>query len=123
MSTRGSLTVKGKTHYIRSDAYPEFAQKILSKAAKSKNPVETANRLAREQGYRDDWVDKKPYDKSEAGGWIGDTLFNEHQYRIVGKKALHAKTIYRGDPKYPVEKSMEKFTYRATPMGRFSRRR
>ena len=120
MGTRGSITVKGKTHYIHMDAYPEFAMPILKKAAKSKNPIATANRLAKAQGYSTSWVDSKPMSRHESTNWIGDTLFNEHQYRIEGKRALHAKTMWRGDKDTPKEFAQG---WKADPMGRFSRRR
>ena len=85
MSTRGSLQVKGKTYYMRSDSYPSHAGPILERAAHSKNPVATANRLA---GFK--WLTQ--IKGKEAKQWMRDTVFREHGWKIKNKRVSHRES-------------------------------
>lgn len=50
MSTRGSLRIGRKRYYIRSDAYPSFARRVLKGALKRSKTktgfIKTANKIA-----------------------------------------------------------------------------
>ena len=85
MSTRGSIEIGNSYLYIRSDAYPEYANKVLAKtlAQKPKDVhafIRTANRIA---GF--EWV------YSNTGGSdYKDSIFEEYRY-IVN---LHSHTFH-----------------------------
>jgi hypothetical protein len=75
---------KGQTYYIRSDAYPRFAKRILKKAVTARNPIREANKLARTEGFRTSWITKMS--KAEGKEWLSDRIHREHGYKIKNRK-------------------------------------
>lgn len=79
MSTRGSIEIGNSYLYIRSDAYPEYANKVLAKTLAQKPNdihafIRTANRIA---GF--EWV------YSNTGGSdYKDSIFEEYRYIVKG---------------------------------------
>jgi len=105
MSTRGYVKIKGKYYYLRSDAYPSFAEERLSYAVKhAKTPkgiIKIANRQA---GF--DWINS-PLKKSE----VKESWDLEHGYHILGKTVKHKipeqhKVWLRKTKKYPDQPKM-----------------
>jgi len=57
MSTRGTVRIHGERYFMRSDAYPSFAKKVLLKALKKSDTRAGIVRAAnKEAGF--DWLSK-----------------------------------------------------------------
>lgn len=85
MSTRGSIKIANRYLYISSDAYPEFANKVLAKtmAEKPRDIYEFIDKANDNAGF--EWI----HYHSGGSGYI-NSIFEEYRYAVN----LHSHTFH-----------------------------